>query len=118
MNNLGAPIDNYTTVPGDYTTQWKAISIHMSGGSTGAGYDTPAVGWANFFDSQHGMAIHSAFWHNLFGEAMSHGCVNASPEDSKFVYLWTLPNVPYDAGKLEITDYSGTSVVVIDSTAA
>lgn len=93
FNSDGNLVDNWTTVPGDYITQWKTISIHMSGGSTGAGYDTPAVSWANFFDSQHGMAIHAAFWHNMFGEQVSHGCVNVAPEDAKWIFRWTYPQI-------------------------
>ena len=111
FNSDGTPVDNWTTIPGEYKTQWKTVSIHMSGGSTGAGYDTPAVSWATFFDSQHGMAIHSAFWHNLFGEQVSHGCVNVTPEDAKWIFRWTSPKIDLSSADLRnIQD--GTHVVI------
>jgi hypothetical protein len=96
----GEKVDNWTTVKGDYRTQWKTVSIHMSGGTTGGGYDTPAVSWANFFDSQHGMAIHAAFWHNMFGELVSHGCVNVSPDDAKWIFRWTAPQISLDSADM------------------
>lgn len=107
----GAAVDNWTTVKGDYKTQWKAVSIHMSGGTTGAGYDTPAVSWTNFFDSQKGMAIHAAFWHNMFGELVSHGCVNVTPEDAKWIFRWTAPQISLDKADVrQIPD--GTLVTI------
>ncbi len=107
----GVAVDKWSTTPGDYRTQWKTVSIHMSGGTTGAGYDTPAVSWANFFDSQGGMAIHAAFWHNMFGEPVSHGCVNVTPEDAKWIFRWTLPAVTLkDADIRQIPN--GTEVVI------
>ena len=33
-------------------------------------------------------AIHGAYWHSLFGSRASHGCVNLSVTDSKWVYDW------------------------------
>jgi hypothetical protein len=45
---------------------------------------------------------------------LSHGCVNVEPEVAKFIYRWTLPVTPYFEGVMEIQDYSGTHVQVID----
>ncbi len=33
--------------------------------------------------------IHSAYWHDSFGEQHSHGCVNLSPKDAEWLYNWT-----------------------------
>ena len=33
--------------------------------------------------------IHWAYWHNNFGNPMSHGCVNANEENSKWIYEWS-----------------------------
>jgi len=84
----------------------------MTGGASGAGYDTPAVSWSNFFDSEHGIAIHSAFWHNDFGQAVSHGCVNASPQDAKWIFRWTAPNMSLDQADVRVPMPGGTHVVV------
>jgi hypothetical protein len=39
-------------------------------------------------------ALHGAYWHESFGEPMSAGCVNVSPEDAKWLFDWTDPQVP------------------------
>jgi lipoprotein-anchoring transpeptidase ErfK/SrfK len=75
---------------GEHTTWRKSISIHMSGGTTGTGYDTPAVSWSTLFSGE-GYAIHAAFWHNNFGVPRSHGCVNCLPEDAKWIFRWATP---------------------------
>lgn len=33
--------------------------------------------------------LHYAYWHNNFGNKMSHGCVNINYENSEWVYNWT-----------------------------
>ncbi len=40
------------------------------------------------------IAMHAVYWHDDFGTARSHGCVNMSPQDAKFVWDWTHPQVP------------------------
>lgn len=108
----GNPIDKYSTPLGAHLPWRKVVSIHMSGGSTGAGYDTPGVGWTILFDKD-GAAIHSTFWHNDFGTPRSHGCVNCTPEDAKWIFLWATPNVPYDPGNVNLVGPGGTIVDVI-----
>jgi hypothetical protein len=39
-------------------------------------------------------AIHSAFWHDNFGEPASHGCINLSPKDAWTVYQLVSPEMP------------------------
>ena len=110
---------------GNKTEQWstplgtrpiwrKLLSVHMSGGTTGGGYDLPGVSWTSLFEWK-GVAIHSTFWHNNFGEEMSHGCVNAAPEDAKWVFRWTNPIVSVDPGDLTVGMPGGTLVEVIES---
>ncbi len=41
-----------------------------------------------------GYALHSAFWHDLFGRTKSHGCVNLSPRDARWMFGWTEPALP------------------------
>jgi L,D-transpeptidase catalytic domain len=51
--------------------------------------DVPDI---QYFDRP--FALHVAYWHENFGEPMSGGCVNLSPEDGKRLFDWTLPHVP------------------------
>jgi lipoprotein-anchoring transpeptidase ErfK/SrfK len=32
--------------------------------------------------------FHGAYWHDNFGTAASHGCINLSPADAKWLYDW------------------------------
>jgi hypothetical protein len=41
-------------------------------------------------------ALHTAYWHESFGEPMSAGCINLSPRDGAFLFEWTDPEVPRD----------------------
>jgi lipoprotein-anchoring transpeptidase ErfK/SrfK len=113
---FGNVVDKWATPVGLHTISRKFISLQMSGGTTGAGYDLPGIGWVTIFATG-GVAIHSTIWHNNFGDAMSHGCVNALPEDAKWIFRWTLPEVPYDPGMVDIslTQQASTRVAVVEA---
>lgn len=110
----GKPVDNWATPLGPQPIWRKLVSIHMSGGTTGSGWDTPGIGWTSLFNGE-GVAIHSTFWHNNFGMPVSHGCVNVAPEDAKWIFRWTSPNVDYDPGDRTVQMPGGTIVNVIDA---
>ena len=113
MNDLnGNPTQKWETPVGKRPIWRKLISVHMTGGSTGGGYDIPGVSWTTLFEGN-GVAIHSTFWHNNFGEPMSHGCVNCRPEDAQWIFRWTLPEVPYDPGDVTVQMPGGTIVEVV-----
>jgi len=38
--------------------------------------------------------LHSAYWHDGWGEKRSGGCVNMSLTDASWLYGWTEPSVP------------------------
>jgi lipoprotein-anchoring transpeptidase ErfK/SrfK len=105
------PSGKFGTPLGTYLISRKYISLQMSGGASGAPYDLPGIGWVSMFASG-GVAIHATVWHNDFGTPKSHGCVNALPEDAKWVFRWALPNVFYDTGMVDITVNSQESTVV------
>jgi hypothetical protein len=50
------------------------------------------VPWIQYFAS--GYALHGAYWHDVFGIARSHGCINLAPIDARYVFQWTDPPVP------------------------
>lgn len=89
----------------------KLFSLHM-GGSTAAGsWDVPAVGWTSLFHGD-GVAVHSTYWHNNYGEPMSHGCLNARPKDAKWIFRWANPATPFNEGDITISGDGGTRVIV------
>ncbi|HEY5730984.1 MAG TPA: L,D-transpeptidase family protein [Anaerolineales bacterium] len=111
----GNRVDEWQTPIGTSPIWRKAISLPLSGGSASAGWSLPAVGWVSLFVGT-GVAIHSTFWHNNYGEPSSRGCVNASPEDAKWIFRWCMPQVPYDPGDVTVDWPGGTSVNVEDQT--
>ena len=112
----GNRVDAWETPIGESPIWRKAVSLPLSGGSASAGWSLPAVGWVSLFVGT-GVAIHSTFWHNNYGEPSSRGCVNASPEDAKWIFRWSLPQVPYDPGDVTVEMPGGTKVLVEERTA-
>lgn len=84
--------DKLATPVGNLLTHWKIVSLNMTAGTFQSGYSTPAVPW-NTMISGDGIAIHGAFWHNGFGEKRSHGCINVTPENAKWIFRWTTPYI-------------------------
>ena len=110
----GNEVDNWATPVGLLRIWRKLISTHMSGGTTGGGYDLPGIGWTTLFSGT-GVAIHSTFWHNDYGVPRSHGCVNCKPDDAKWIFRWTQPYVDYDPGDVTVSMPGGTKINVIES---
>ena len=100
----GNPVEKWSTPLGSYLISRKFISLQMSGGTSGAPYELPGIGWVSV-------------WHNDFGTPKSHGCVNTLPEDAKWIFRWSLPQIQYDPGKVDIseTGENSTTVQVIES---
>lgn len=107
----GNRVNVWETPVGEFPIWRKAISLPLSGGSASAGWSLPAVGWVSLFVSS-GVAIHSTYWHNNYGEPSSRGCVNASPEDAKWIFRWSQPHVPIDPGDVTVQMPGGTMVSV------
>lgn len=109
----GNAVDKWSTPLGPHPIYRKLMSLHMSGQKTG---DYPAVPWTCLITGD-GVAVHSSYWHSDFGVPRSHGCVNAAPEDARFVFRWTNPVVPYYPGDLDVSKNwppTGTIVEVVE----
>jgi lipoprotein-anchoring transpeptidase ErfK/SrfK len=52
--------------------------------------DVPDVLYIN----QQAEALHGAYWHNSFGQTMSHGCINQPLDVAAFVYDWAPLGTP------------------------
>ena len=68
------------TVQGDFKVWNKTRSQTMSG----PGYSLDNVEWVMYFHQGYG--LHGTWWHENFGQPMSHGCVNMTNEDAKWFY--------------------------------
>lgn len=76
------------TPQGEWRIWTKLTSTRMAGGSKALGtyYNLPNVPYTMYY--YQGYGIHGAYWHNNFGNPMSHGCVNMKPEEAKIVFDW------------------------------
>jgi len=78
---------------GKFNVNIKMPVRHMGNGNITADifeYELPGVPWVSFFYKT-GVAFHGCYWHDNYGNEMSHGCVNMTPEDAKWLYRWTTP---------------------------
>ncbi len=55
-------------------------------------YSIQDVPWVQFFKDAYG--FHAAFWHDDFGRRRSHGCINLSPSDARYLFQFTQPALP------------------------
>ena len=94
--------DKLSTPAGNLLTHWKIVSLNMTAGTFQSGYSTPAVPWTTMISGD-GIAIHGAFWHNAFGEKRSHGCINVTPEDAKWIFRWTTPYVSLAQSEMRVS---------------
>jgi len=95
--STGADFSNgkFATPTGHHITNYKRPSRHMAAGNLAYnGYDLPGVPWISYI-TEDGIAFHGTYWHNDFGKARSHGCINLPSKAAKWLYRWTLPQVPY-----------------------
>lgn len=108
----GGIVDGEWLTPSGIHTIWrKMVSTHMSAGGLW-GFDASGIGWTTLFDP-HGAAIHASYWHNFFGTARSHGCINCRSEDAKWIWRWTQPVVNYYPGELTVQGLSQSTKVHI-----
>jgi len=70
------------TVTGRFATYLRYDAQRMFG----PGYDLPGVPYVQYF--YQGYAIHGTYWHNNFGNPMSHGCVNMRTGEAQWLYNW------------------------------
>lgn len=101
------------TPTGTFNIWYKTRNQAMTGGSKALGtyYFLPNVPHNMFFNE--GYAIHGAYWHNNFGQPMSHGCVNSPLASVAKLFDWTGPVLPPGVNALRASaDNPGTRVYI------
>jgi lipoprotein-anchoring transpeptidase ErfK/SrfK len=79
---ISSGLRQYPTVTGRFKIYAKYPATRMRG----PGYDLPNVPWTMYFHRD--FAIHGTYWHNNFGQPMSHGCVNMKTAEARRLYQW------------------------------
>jgi len=116
LGNTDVP-RGWRTPRGAFNITSKAPSKHMGGvQASGAPdeYILPGVPWTSFFIFESGVAFHGTFWHSNFGTPMSHGCINMSNQDARWLFRWVTPvyQLPIrERGDWDVRGY-GTKVII------
>jgi hypothetical protein len=84
---------SHGTPLGNYPIWAKVASMTMANQDyEDSPYMVQGVPWVLLFQGHN--AIHGAYWHDRFGVRKSHGCVNLSPLDARWVFEWVAPSLP------------------------
>lgn len=77
---------NWPTPRGEFQVLAKKPKVNYGG----PGYSYPNTKWNLMFKkmAKYNLYIHGAYWHNNFGQPMSHGCVNVAYKDMPILYDW------------------------------
>jgi len=103
------------TPTGEYRIWIKLKYTKMEGGRRGTRtyYYLPNVPYTQYFYKGYG--LHGTYWHNNFGQPMSHGCINLATPDAEKLFYWTSPVVPEGKSVAYASkDNPGTRVVIHD----
>jgi hypothetical protein len=91
-DGLGDPKETHSTPVGTFRVFQKHVTTTMDSEVADHEFELRDVPWVQYFKG--GYALHGAYWHDDFGRSRSHGCVNLSPIDARYVFHWTTPTVP------------------------
>ncbi len=89
---LGDPETTRATKRGIFRVYAKYRTTTMDSNETGEEFELRDVPYVQYFHQ--GYALHAAYWHDRFGTPKSHGCINLTPADAKWLFEFTAPDVP------------------------
>jgi hypothetical protein len=86
----GRPLLETASTPlGTYSINTKIVTATMEAPNEFVHSDVP---WVQNFTGPY--ALHTAYWHDDWGDAVSGGCVNLSPLDARYLFDFTEPKLP------------------------
>jgi hypothetical protein len=89
---LEDPETTKSTVQGIFRIHTKHLTTTMSSSVVGEEFELKDIPYVQYFQDSY--ALHAAYWHDDFGTPRSHGCINLAPEDAKFLFQFTEPQLP------------------------
>jgi lipoprotein-anchoring transpeptidase ErfK/SrfK len=89
---LDDPAKTKATKRGIFRIHSKYLTATMDSRVVGEEFELRDVPYVQYFTE--GYALHAAYWHDVFGQPKSHGCINLAPEDARRLFFWTGPQVP------------------------
>jgi hypothetical protein len=82
-------LETASTPLGTFSINTKIVTATMEAPHEFVHSDVP---WVMNFTGPY--ALHTAYWHDDWGDAVSGGCVNLSPLDARFLFDFTEPKLP------------------------
>jgi hypothetical protein len=109
---LDDPATTKATKRGVFRIHKKYVTATMDSREVGEEFELRDVPYVQYFTE--GYALHAAYWHDVFGQPKSHGCINLAPEDARRLFFWTGPDVPpgWHAASAGTNGKGGTVVFV------
>lgn len=89
---LEDPETSKATARGIFRIHTKHLTTTMASKVVGEEFELKDIPYVEYFEE--GYALHAAYWHDDFGTPRSHGCINLSPEDARWLFQWTEPRLP------------------------
>ncbi len=84
---ISSGLSSWQTEPGTFKVWSKLRNTPMSGAMGQPDfYSLPAVPYVMYFDND--ISLHGTYWHDGFGFKHSHGCVNMTISDARWLYNW------------------------------
>lgn len=110
QDGMGDPKTTKSTPRGTFRIREKHVTATMDANEVGNKFELRDVPWVQYFEA--GYALHAAYWHDVYGTARSHGCVNLSPIDARKVFLWSDPPIPQGWHGVTAADETGKGTIV------
>lgn len=111
------------TPTGTFRIWGKSRYQKMSGGNKALHtyYYLPNVPFIMWFSNgeiapSRGFSLHGTYWHNNFGQPMSHGCVNMKIADAEKLFYWSNPSLGEKKYIKATEDDPGTEIVIYGET--
>jgi lipoprotein-anchoring transpeptidase ErfK/SrfK len=92
---ISSGIDRMPTLPGVFRIWGKYLAHTMDNTENAriaSHFRLGDVPYVQFFDGDRG--LHGVYWHDQFGVPRSHGCINMSPRDARWVFQFTAHPLP------------------------
>lgn len=101
---VSSGLSDWPTVEGLFKV-WARLRNDTMSGAVGEpdAYYVQNVPWVMYFKG--GISLHGTYWHGDFGYRRSHGCVNLSISDARWIYDWMLQAEPDADGEISNAVY-------------
>ena len=108
---VGAPGTVFATPVGNHRIQSKLLKATMDNLShVGViPYYYEEVPFVQYIGR---VALHGIYWHDGFGQRRSHGCINLSVRDARWLFTFTKPDLPQGVTEIAAGEKGGTVVRV------